>query len=141
LFCLIEAPDQKKPPRLEIPHMRGVHPVAVLFERRPRRVERLRAPAQLARYERNLGLGDHTPRARHRLVRTEGSRRTSQECPRPNEIAELRHRDASKGERWRVVAQRDPLQRTKGITRGERARRSCDQRVHRNPATLVSPTV
>jgi hypothetical protein len=31
--------------------------------------------------------------------------------PSPNEIAELRHRDASKGESRRIVAQGDPLQR------------------------------
>ena len=35
------------------------------FERRPRRVERLRRPAQVARDERDLGLGDDAPRARH----------------------------------------------------------------------------
>ena len=121
--------------------MRGVHPVAVRFERRPRRVERLRGPAQVARDERDLGLGDDAPRAGHRLFRTEGARRTSQQSLRANEIAELRHRDAAKRERRRVVAQGDPLQCAEGITRRERARRGRDQRVHRNPATLVTPTV
>src|SRR5882672_466653 len=43
---LIEAPDQEEAPDFEVPRMRGVHPVAVLFERRPRCVERLRRPAQ-----------------------------------------------------------------------------------------------
>ena len=43
--------------------MRGVHSVAVLFERRPRCVERFRRPAQVARDERDLGLGRrHTSR-------------------------------------------------------------------------------
>src|SRR5262249_14089225 len=56
-------------------------------------------------------------------------------------IAELRHRDASKRERWRVLAQRDPLERAEGITCGERTRRSGDQQVHRNPVTLVTPRV
>ena len=110
------------------------------FERRPRRVERLRRPAQVARDERDLGLGDDAPRAGHGLFRTEGARRTSQESLRANEIAELRHRDASKRERRRVVAQGDPLQRAEGITRRECARRGRDQRVHRNPVTLVTPT-
>ena len=41
----------------------------------------------------------------------------------------------------RVVAQGDPVQCAEGITRRERTRRGCDQRVHRNPATLVTPTV
>ena len=58
----VEAPDQEEAPDLEIPRMRGVHPVAVLFERCPRCVERLRRPAQVARDERDLGLGDDTPR-------------------------------------------------------------------------------
>ena len=116
-------------------------PVAVLLERRPRRVERLRGPAQVARDERDLGLGDDAPRAGHGLLRTEGTRRPSQESLRANEIAELRHRDASQRESRRVVAQGDPLQCAEGIARRERARRGRDQRVHRNPVTLVTPTV
>src|SRR5712691_6411105 len=121
--------------------MRGVHPVAVRFERRARGVERLCRPAQVARDQRDLGLGDDTPCAGHGLSRTEGARRTSQKSLRANEIAELRHRDAAKREGRRVVAQGDPVQRTEGITRRERTRRGRDQRVHSNPATLVTPTV
>src|SRR5712675_2498421 len=121
--------------------MRGVYPVAALFERRPRRVERFRGPAQVARDERDLGLGDDAPRAGNGLIRTEGARRTSHESLRANEIAELRHRDAAKRERRRVVAQGDPVQRAEGITRRERTRRGRDQRVHSNPATLVTPTL
>ena len=78
---LVEAPDQEQAPDLEIPRMRGIDPVAVRFERRPRRVERLRRPAQVARDERDLGLGDDAPRAGHGLFRTEGARRASQEQP------------------------------------------------------------
>ena len=74
---LVEAPDQEQAPDLEIARMRGVDPVAVRFERRPRRVERLRRPAQVARDERDLGLGNDAPRARHRLFRTEGARCTA----------------------------------------------------------------
>ncbi len=73
---LVETPDQEKAPDLEMPRMRGVHPVAVFFERRPRRVERLRRPAQVARYERDLSLGHDTSRAGHGLSRTESARRT-----------------------------------------------------------------
>jgi hypothetical protein len=140
-FGRVEAPDQEEAPDLEIPRMRGVHPVAVLFERRPRRVERLRRPAQVARDERDLGLGDDAPGAGHGLFRAEGARRTSHESLRSNEIAELRHCDAAKGERRRVVAQGDPVQCAEAITRGERTRRSRDQRVHRDRATFVTPTV
>ncbi len=137
---LVEAPDQEEAPDLEIPRMRGVQPVAVLFERCPCGVERLRGPAQVARDERDLGLGDDTPRPGHGLFRPEGARRTSQESLRSNEIAEPRHRDASKCERRRVVTQGDPVQCAKGITRRERSRRNRDWRVHLNPATLVTPT-
>ena len=105
---LVEAADQEEAPDLEIPRMGGVHPVAVLFQRRPRGVERLRRPAQVAADEGDLGLGDDTPRAGHGLFRTEGARRTSHESLRSNEIAELRHRDASKCQRRRVVTQGDP---------------------------------
>ncbi|MEA2725954.1 MAG: hypothetical protein QOF70_429, partial [Acetobacteraceae bacterium] len=140
-FGVIEAPDQEQAPDLEIPRMRGVHPVAVRFERRPRCVERLRRPAQVARDECDLGLGDDTSRSGHRLFRTERARRTSQESLCSNEIAELRHRYTTQRERRRVVAQGDPLQGAEGITRRECARRGVDQRVHRNPVTLVTPTV
>jgi hypothetical protein len=138
---LVEAPDQEEAPDLEIPRTRGVHPVAMLFKRRPRRVECLRGPAQVARDERDLSLGDDAPRAGHGRFRTEGARRTSHESLRSIEIAELRRRDASKRERRRVVGQGDPVQCAKGITRRERTRRGRDQRVRRNPATLVTPTV
>jgi len=40
---------------------------------------------------------------------------------RHNEIAERRHRDASKRERRRVVAQGDPVQCAEGITRARAA--------------------
>ena len=78
---LVEAADQEQAPDLEIARMRGVGPVAVRFERRPRRVERLRGPAEVARDERDLGLGDDAPRAGHGLFRTEGARRTVAAAP------------------------------------------------------------
>jgi hypothetical protein len=45
--------------------------------------------------------------ARHGFVWTEGSRGLSQKFLRASEIAKLRHRDASKRECRRIVAQRD----------------------------------
>ena len=97
--------------------MRGIHPVAVRFERRPRGVERLRGPAEVARDERDLGLGDDASRAGHRLFRTEGARRAVAARPsRADEIAELRHRDAAQRQRRRVVAQGDAVQRAERIT-------------------------
>ena len=107
--------------------MRRIYTVAVCFERRPRSVERLRGPTQVARDERDLGLSDHTPRAGHRLFRTERARRASQESFRSNEVSELRHRDASKREgRW-IVTQGDPLQRAERITRCKRTSRGRDE--------------
>ena len=141
VLCLVEAADQKKAPDLKISCMRGVQPIAVRFERCTRRIERLRGKTQVTRDERDLGLGDDAPRAGHRLFRTEGAGGTSQECLRPIELAELRHRDASKREGRGVVTQGDPLQCADWITRCEGTRRGGDQRVHWNPATLVTPTV
>ena len=121
--------------------MGGVYPVAVLFERPSRRLQRLRRPAQVTRDKCDLGLSDEAPRAGHRLFSTEGTPSVSQERLCSNEIAELRHRDASKSEGRRVVAQGDSLQRAKGITYRQRPRRGSDQRVHRNPVIFVTLTV
>ena len=95
--------------------MRGVDPVAVRLERRPCGLERLRRPAEVARNERDLGLGNDAPRAGHGLPGTEGARCPSQEHLRSHQIAELRHCDAAKGQRRRVVTQGDALQSAKGI--------------------------
>ena len=72
-----DAPDKEQAPRLEMACMRGVHPIAVLLERRPSGVERPRGPAQVTRDEGDLGLGDGTPRAGHGLLRSEGAGRAS----------------------------------------------------------------
>ena len=60
---------------------------------------------------------------------------------RSSEITELRHGDAPKCESRRILAQGDALQCAEGITHRERSRRGRDQRVHWNPAILVTPTV
>jgi hypothetical protein len=138
---LIEAPDQVEAPDREIPRMRGVDVVAVLFEDRSCRVERRRGPTQVARNQRNLGLGNDTSRTGNRLFRTERADRPSQERLGSDEIAELCHRDAAERERRRVLAQGHTLQGAERVTCSERTRRGRDQRVHRNPATLVTPTI
>jgi hypothetical protein len=91
--------------------MRGVHPVAMPFERFTRRIQRSRGPAQLARGQIDFGFSDETPGARDGFFRSEGSRRASQKRFRSGEVAELRHRDAPKRKGRRIVAQGDPLQR------------------------------
>jgi len=110
--------------------VRSVDAVAVRLEHRPRRVEGACTPAEVARHERDLSFRDHASGPCHRLSRTKGANRPAQEGLRTNEIAELRHRDPSKGERRGIAAQRDPLQRAQRIAQRERARRCGDQRVH-----------
>jgi hypothetical protein len=63
-----------------------------------------RRPAQVARYECDFGLRDDAPRARYRFLRTEGTRRTSDESLGSGEVAELCHRDASKREGRGIIA-------------------------------------
>ena len=128
--------DQEQSPDLEDPGMGGIDAVAVCFERHSRRVERLGGPAKIARDQRDLGLGNGTARAGHRLSRTEGARRLPQKSLGPLEIAELGHRDATKRQGRRVVAHADPLQGAQDVTRREGARRGCDQRVHGIPTHL-----
>ncbi len=100
---LVQAADQEQAPKLEVPRVPGVREIAVRFEGRPRCVERLRSPAEVARDESDLRLGDDAPRAGHGFFGTEGARSVAQQSLRPNEIAELRHRDASKRERRSVA--------------------------------------
>src|SRR5579859_673124 len=138
---IVEASDQQQAPDLEMPRMGGVQPVAVRVECRSRGVKRLRRPAEVAGDERDLGLGDDAAGAGHGLPRTEGAGRPAQQGFRANEIAELRHRDAAKGKCRCVVAQGDPVQCAERITGRERASRRSDQRIHPNPATLVTLTV
>jgi hypothetical protein len=44
-------------------------------------------------------------------------------------------------QRRSIVAKRHAVQDAEGTTRYERTRRGCNQRLHRNAATLVTPTV
>src|ERR1700674_945391 len=106
---LVEASDQEEAPGFEGPCMRGVEPVAMRFECRASRIERLHWPTQIARGERDFGLGDQAPRASYSLSRTEGASGTSQESLGPDQIAQLRHRSAAKRQCGRVVAQGDPF--------------------------------
>ena len=136
---IVEAPDQEQAAGLEIARMGGIRPVAMRFEGRGCRGERLRGPGEVAGRERDLGLGDDASRARHSLSRTEGVRRSPHQRSRAGEIAELGHGDAAKRERRCVIAKRDPVQRAERIAGRERVSRGGDQRVHRNPVTLVTP--
>jgi len=124
---LVQAPDQEQASDLEIPRVGGIHQVAMRCKRRTGCRERLPGRAQIARHERDLGLGDNASGARHGLLRAERTRGTSQQRLRPDEITELRHRDAADRQRRRVTAQCDPLQRTQRIADRQRACRRIDQ--------------
>ena len=87
--------------------MRGISAVAVPFERAMRRIERLHRPVEVARDERDLGLGDDATRAGNGLPWAEGASRAPQEHFGAVEIAELCHRDTAKRQRRRIVAQGD----------------------------------
>lgn len=112
---LIEAANEKKTPDFEVPRMRRVHPVAMLFERGARRFKRLRRPAEIPRDQRDLGLSNDASCTGHGLFWAEGARGLLQKGPRPDEIAELSHRDAPERKSRRVVAQRNPVQCSEGI--------------------------
>ena len=116
--------------------MRRIDEIAVPFEGRLRGIEGFRWPTQVAGNEGDLGLGDDAPRASHCFTGTEGARSAAKKGLRSREIAELRHRDAAKGERSGVVAERDALQCAEWITRGKRSRRGRDEGVQLTP--LVS---
>ena len=131
---LVEAADQEQAPDLEMPRMRGVDAVAVLLRASPapRRAPSRASPGRARRARsrprrRRISRGRRPLSDRRRAPRVAGGFRAI-------EIAELRHRDAAKRERRRVVAQRDPLQCTEGIARRERTRRGRDQRVHQIPS-------
>jgi hypothetical protein len=140
MLRLVEAPDQEQATDCEITCKPSVQAVSVLFEYHARSVERFGRPAQVTRGEGNLGLGYDASGARPGLFWTESARSLSQEFLGSYEITELCHRDASKRERRRIVAQCDSLQRAEGIARREGASCRRDQRVHWNPATLVTST-
>jgi hypothetical protein len=84
--------------------MRNVQIVAMRFERRPGCVERPGRPAQVARDECDLSLGDDAAGAGDQLFRTKRMSSTSQERFRPLEIAKLGHRDSTKRDRSGIAA-------------------------------------
>ena len=75
----------------------------MLFEGDARSVEHFRGPAQVAGGERDFRFGYDASGAGHGFFWTEGARSIPQEFLRPREIAKLRHRDAAKRKRRRIV--------------------------------------
>ena len=130
-FGLRQAADQQEMPDLEMPRMRGIDRFAVRFERRPGRKQGLRRPVQLARHQRDLGLGDDASGACHGLARREPPHRAFEQRLGARQITELSHGNAAQRQGGRVVAQCDPLQGAERIADRQRPRRRRDQRIHR----------
>jgi hypothetical protein len=87
-----------------------------------------------------LGFGGDAAGASDRFARTKGGGGSPQEEPCSGEIAKLGHGNAAQCQCRRVIAQRDTVQGAKGITLCQGAGARCDQRVHSNPDTLVTPS-
>ena len=108
----------------------GVRAIAQRIERLRGRVERAHRPAQVARGEGDLRLGDLAARLGEALAGAEAAGGAPEELARPVVVAELGHGDAAQGEGRRVVAQRDALEGAEGITGRQRARGRGDEGVH-----------
>jgi hypothetical protein len=128
-FCLVEAADQKKTPDFNISRIRGILLIAMLLERRSCCRQRPCRPIQIARNERDLRFRHSATGTGDDLLRAKGAGRTPHESPGATKVAELRHGDAAKGERWRVVTQGNTVQCPERITCGKRASGSRDQRI------------
>ncbi|MNI17197.1 hypothetical protein D3C73_705590 [compost metagenome] len=141
LLRLIELSDQQQTADVQIPRMSGIDPVTVLFKGDPRRFERLDRPAEIPRRQGDFGLGHHASGTGQHLPGRKGSVRALDQRPGAHQIAQLRHGDAAQGQRRCIVAQGHAVQCPQRITRRQRLGGGRDHRVHRNPATLVTPTV
>ncbi|ODN69710.1 hypothetical protein A6302_03005 [Methylobrevis pamukkalensis] len=119
--------------------MGGIAKVAAGLQRVPRRAERRHRPAEIALDESDLGLGNDAAGAGGGLALAEGFCGGAQQVAGAGKIAELRHGDAAQRQRRRIVAQRHMLQGHQRVPRRQRPCGSRDQRVHRNPVTLVTP--
>jgi hypothetical protein len=139
---LVEAADQQQAPDLEIARMRGIDPGRHALRGSPVAASSaFRGPGKIARDEGDLGLGDDTSRARHRLLWGRRHARHARAGPSPGRdrrAAPSRCPEARAQPRRRAGP---PVSGAERITGGERTRRGGDQRVHRNPATLVTPTI
>ena len=122
--------------------MRRVRESPMRFERRARRVECFATDHARSRDASATSASATTQRARgKRLLRAKSPRGAAKQNPGLREIAELRHRDAAQRERRRIVAQRNQFQRAQRVAGRERTSRGAKQRVQRNPAKLVTPTL
>jgi len=135
---LIEAADQELAAGLQVPGVRGVGRVAVGLQGRARGLQRLLGPGQLARNQRDLGLGHHAAGARQRVFRIEAAGGAAQQGFGAPEIAQLRHGDAAQGQGGRVAPQGDVIEGAQRVAGRQRARSRGDQKVHGHSATFAA---
>jgi hypothetical protein len=101
---VVQAADEKKTPDFEVSRMQRIDAVAVPLERCARSLDCSCSTTEVARYERDLGLGDDAPSTSHDFFLAEPACGTAQQGLGTDEIAQLRHRDPAKRERRRIVA-------------------------------------
>ncbi|MNP13132.1 hypothetical protein D3C76_1054010 [compost metagenome] len=138
---LIEPADQQQATDAQITRVGCIDKIAVGLQRDPRRFQRLHRPTKIPRGQCDLGFGDGAACPRHDFFRPKGPRGHAYQRFGPHQIPQLRHGDTAQCQRGRIVAQRDPVQRTQRIARRQRLRCGGDQRIHCSPATRVTPAV
>jgi hypothetical protein len=113
--------DKQMQARAEITGVSGICPISMGFKDSPCRAERSHGVVQIAGNQRDFRFGNATSGAGCRFMGTERAGSTSQQVFRASEIAKLRHSDATQGQRRRVIAQRNMLQRRQHISARQRA--------------------
>ncbi|CUJ71869.1 Uncharacterised protein [Achromobacter xylosoxidans] len=139
LFGLLQASHQDQAAAGQVAGIGRIAQVAMALERGAGGIERRRGPAQVARGQRDLGLGHHAAGPRHRFPGAERAGGAPHQDAGAVEVAQLRQRDAAQRQARRVVAQRHPGQRAQRVAAGQRPRRGHDQPVHDDPAIVAVP--
>src|SRR5580658_322683 len=88
-FGLVEMTYQKHAPNLQMPCVRGVEPVTVLFERHPSRLQGFRRRAQIPRHQREFGFGDYAASTSHGFPWAESACCPAQQFLGARQIAQL----------------------------------------------------
>jgi hypothetical protein len=126
----LEFADEKLATRPDQAGVERVGGVAEPVERLGGRIEFVHRPGQIARGQRDLGLGDLATGLGEAFASAKAARGAAEELARSFVVAELGHRNAAQSESRRVFAQRDALERTERITSHQQSSRRGDEGVH-----------
>ena len=129
---LVETAEQEQPANRDQACLYGIGAIGARVERGRGLRQRARGTAKIAHGERHFGLGDDTAGTRQLLARTKTARGAPQQFAGARKLAQLGHRDAAQGERRRVVAQGDVLERAERVAGDQRAPGGGNQGVHRD---------